>query len=99
MIYMLSQCKDAIDNPAALFARMMRFVRINKSGACSSSDVITNIHFATTLKLPAESPPMMRIRICCVVNFHMRMKRFKAKCSLVQLRANSVIYSLDSRLV
>ncbi len=22
MIYMLSQCKDAIDNPAALFARM-----------------------------------------------------------------------------
>ncbi len=56
MIYMLSQCKDAIDNPAALFARMRRREsrelknlnfggysrRVNQSGACSSSDVITS---------------------------------------------------------
>ncbi len=55
MIYMLSQCKDAIDNPAALFARMRRLTRelknlnfggysrrVNQSGACSSSDVITS---------------------------------------------------------
>ncbi len=43
MIYMLSQCKDAIDNPAALFARMRRReLRVNQSGACSSSDVITS---------------------------------------------------------
>ncbi len=58
IIYMLSQCKDAIDNPAALFARMARITRcdlsvwgrlswiysrrVNQSGACSSSDVITN---------------------------------------------------------
>ncbi len=66
MIYMLSQCKDAIDNPAALFARIERFLRsiqlefqlesrqlknlnfggysrrVNQSGACSSSDVITS---------------------------------------------------------
>ncbi len=60
---MLSQCKDAKDNPAALFARMRRrewrefcvFLRVekselcrifaprvNQSGACSSSDVITS---------------------------------------------------------
>ncbi len=38
---MLSQCKDAKDNPAALFARMRRHEwRVNQSGACSSSDVI-----------------------------------------------------------
>ncbi len=60
MIYMLSQCKDAIDNPAALFARTRRRElrelrsangalnfggysrRVNQSGACSSSDVITS---------------------------------------------------------
>ncbi len=56
MIYMLSQCKDAKDNPAALFARIERFFsrklknlnfcgyscRVNQSGACSSSDVITS---------------------------------------------------------
>ncbi len=53
-IDMLSQCKDAIDNPAALFARMARITRrelsrnfgrysrrVSQSGACSSSDVIT----------------------------------------------------------
>ncbi len=65
IIYMLSQCKDAIDNYAALFARitMARIEclgrlelkkseysrRVNQSGACSSSDVITNSHFAGTL--------------------------------------------------
>ncbi len=55
MIYMLSQCKDAIDNPVALFARIERLARdlknlnfggysrrVNQSGACSSSDVITS---------------------------------------------------------
>ncbi len=56
MINMLSQCKDAKDNPAALFARMRRRKlseckkknfggysrRVNQSGACSSSDVITS---------------------------------------------------------
>ncbi len=61
MIYLLSQCKDAKDNPAALFARMRRREwrelsifslknlnfggysrRVNQSGACSSSDIITS---------------------------------------------------------
>ncbi len=63
MIYTLSQCKDAIDNPAALLARTRRREwcelrelrsangalnfgryshRVNQSGACTSSDVITN---------------------------------------------------------
>ncbi len=56
MIYMLSQCKDAKDNPGALFACMRRREwrelkklnfggysrRVNQSGACSSSDVITS---------------------------------------------------------
>ncbi len=56
LIYMLSQCKDAKDNPAALFARMRRHEwrelknlnfggyshRVNQSGACSNSDVITS---------------------------------------------------------
>ncbi len=61
MIYMLSQCKDAIDNPVALIARVEHLGRltrdsrelknrnfsgylrrINQSGACSSSDVITS---------------------------------------------------------
>ncbi len=56
MIYMLSQCKDAIDNPAArierFFTRDSRELknlnfgvysrRDNQSEACSSSDVITS---------------------------------------------------------
>ncbi len=52
MIYMLSQCKDTIDNPEELFARMRWSLKIrtladiraavNQSGACSSSDVITS---------------------------------------------------------
>ncbi len=54
----------------------------------------------------AEAPPMTRIRICCVLNFtcewcefHARMKQLNSKCSSAQLCANSVIYSLHSRLV
>ncbi len=64
IIHMLSQCKDAIDNPVALIAWMRRRelsiwgvwrairacwkfgtladMRVNQSGACSSSDVITS---------------------------------------------------------
>ncbi len=149
MIYMLSQCKDVIDNPAACANEASRIEcelknlnlggyshRINQSGACSSSDVITSggrksqttmedkvivvvcgypelyihlrtftktgIHFATRLELP----PMTSIRVCCVVNFtrewrefHAWMKRVNSKCSSVQLRANSAIYSLHSHLV
>ncbi len=124
IIYMLSQCKDAIDNPAALFARMPRItwrelsdqelaLAVYQSGACSSSDVITSggrksettmedkvivvvcgypelyihlrtftktgIHFATRLELPAEAPPMTRIRICCVVNFTREWREFLAR--------------------
>ncbi len=54
----------------------------------------------------AEAPPMTRIRVCCVVNFTCewheflaQMKRVNSKCSNVQLRANSTIYSRHSRLV
>ncbi len=120
MIYMLSQCKDAIDNPAALFARMRRREwcdslrierltrelknlnfggysrRVNQSGACSSSDVITS----------GGRKSQTTMEDCYVVNFthewsecHARMKRVNSKCSSVQLRANSAIYSLHSRLV
>ncbi len=56
IIYILTQCKDAKDNPAALFARRRQgewrqlrnlnfggyLRRVNQSGACSSSDVITS---------------------------------------------------------
>ncbi len=38
MIYMLSQCKDTIDNPAV----REWGGRVNQSGACSRSDVITS---------------------------------------------------------
>ncbi len=54
----------------------------------------------------AEAPPMTRICVCCEVNFtcewsefHARMKRVSSKCSSVQLRANSAIYSRKSHLV
>ncbi len=60
IIYMLSQCKDAIDNPAALSARMRRELinlnfggysrRVNQSGVCSSSDVITSGGSKTTME-------------------------------------------------
>ncbi len=142
-IYMLSQCKDAKSNPAALFARMRRrelsvfFARysrrVNQSGACSSSDVITSggrrsettmedkvivvvcgypelyiylptftktgIHFATRLELPGRSPSHdANSRLLCS-EFHARMARVNSKCSRVQLRTNSAIYSRHSRLV
>ncbi len=49
IIYMLSKCKDAKDNPAALFSgdsKNLNFGgysrRVNQSGACSSSDVMTS---------------------------------------------------------
>ncbi len=137
MIYMLSQCKDAIDNPAALFARItlhelselknLNFGgysrRVNQSGACSSSDVITSggrksqttmedkvivvvcgypelyihlrtftktgTHFATRLELPAEAPPMTRIRICCVVNFTREWRKFLTRMKQIS-HANEV---------
>ncbi len=101
--------------------------RINQSGACSSSDVITSggrksettmedkvivvvcgyselyihlrtftktgIHFATRLELPGRSPSHdANSRLLCS-EFHARMKRVNSKCSSVQLRANSAIYS------
>ncbi len=119
---MLSQCKDAIDNPAALFARMRRrelrgvnwafgafdahelknlnfggySCRVNQSGACSSSDVITS----------GGRKSETTMEDCCVVNFtcewsefHARMKRVNSKCSSVQLCLNNTIYSLHSHLV
>ncbi len=146
MIYMLSQCKDAKDNPAALFARMRRHEwrelsvfslknlnfggysrRVNQSGACSSSDIITSggrksettmedkvivivcgyselyihlrtftktgIHFATRLELPGRSPSHdANSRLLCS-EFHAWMKQVNSKCSCVQLRTNSAIYS------
>ncbi len=127
MIYMLSQCKDAIDNSRELknFCGYSR--RVNQSGACSSSDVITSggrksettmekkvivvvcgypelyihfrtftetgIPFATRLELPGRSPSHdVNSRLLCS-EFHARMKRVNSKCSSVQLRANSAIYS------
>ncbi len=120
MIYMLSQCKDMIDNYAALFARitMARIERlgrltrnshelkkseysrrVNQSGACSSSDVITNSHFAATLVLPGTSPSHdANSRLLCS-EFHARMKRVNSKCSSIQQRVNSAIFSIHSHLV
>ncbi len=72
MIYMLSQCKDAKDNPAALFARM-KWRELS-------------VFFARFAHL-----------LCS--EFLARMKRVNSKCSSVQLRANSAIYSRHSRLV
>ncbi len=114
MIYMLKSMqrreRQSCGANGALFSRELKNLnfggysrRVNQSGACSSSDVITSggrksqttmedkvivvvcgypelykhlrtftktgIHFATRLELPAEAPPMTRIRICCVVNF------------------------------
>ncbi len=67
MIYMLSQCKDAIDNPAALFARMRRVSRAIRTNRASwkiwtLSDIraaITNQELAlavTSLRAEAENP-------------------------------------------
>ncbi len=80
MIYMLSQCKDSIDNPAALFVQMRQRElgvscevknlnfggysrRVNQSGACFSSDVITSGG------RKSETTGLL----CC--EFHARMKR------------------------
>ncbi len=107
--------------------------RVNQSGACSSSDVITSggrksettmedkvivvvcgypelyihlrtftktgIHFATRLELPGRSPSHdANSRMLCS-EFLVHMKRVNSKCSSVQLRANSAIYSRHSHLV
>ncbi len=59
----------------------------------------TGIHFATRLELPGRSPSHdANSRLLCS-EFHARMKRVNSKCSSVQLRANSAIYSRHSRLV
>ncbi len=113
-------------NEAARIERFFRVIR-EKSGACSSSDVITSggrksettmedkvivvvcgypdlyiylrtftktgIHFARRLELPCRSPSRdANSRLLCS-EFHTRMKRVNSKCSSVQLRANSAIYS------
>ncbi len=65
--------------------------RVNQSGACSSSDVITNSHFETTLELPGRRfSHDVNLRLLCS-EFHARMKRVNSKCLSVQLRANSAI--------
>ncbi len=63
----------------------------------------TGIHFATRLELPGRSPSHDAYsRLLCSELWHeflARMKRVNSKCSSVQLRANSAIYSRHSRLV
>ncbi len=55
--------------------------------------------FSKRLELPGRSPSLnANSRLLCS-EFHARMKRINSKCSCVQLHANSVIYSLHSRLV
>ncbi len=66
------------------------------------------IHLAKKLVLPGRSPSHdVYSRLLCS-EFHARMarisraklmKRVNSKCSSIQLRANSAIYSLHSRLV
>ncbi len=107
--------------------------RVNQSGACSSSDAITNggrkslttmedkfivvvcgypelyihlptftkrgIHFATRLELPGRSPSHDANSHLLCSEFHARMTRVNSKCSSVQLRANSAIYSHHPHLV
>ncbi len=59
----------------------------------------TGIHFATRLELPGRSPSHdANSRLLCS-EFHARMAFVNSKCSSVQLRANSAIYSRRSRLV
>ncbi len=45
MIYMLSQCKDTIDNPAALFARIVRFLRSIQLEFQLESRELKNLNF------------------------------------------------------
>ncbi len=57
---------------------------VNQSGACSSSDVITNSHFATRLELPGRSRSHdANSRLLCS-EFHARMNRVNSKCSSIQ---------------
>ncbi len=64
LIYMLSQCKDALDNPAALFARMARITRrelsVRKIWILADIRVaLTNQELAlavTSLSVEAENP-------------------------------------------
>ncbi len=59
----------------------------------------TGIHFATRLELPGRSPSHdANLHLLCS-EFHTRMVRVNSKCSSVQLRANSAIYSHHSHLV
>ncbi len=138
MIYMLSQCKDAIDNPAVLMAQVEKSEfwliftlrqpirssevtwlraeaenpkqqwRTNESwlyvGTRSCTILLrtftkTGIHLATRLELPGRSPSHDAYSCLLCSEFHERMKRVNSKCSSVQLRANSAIYSLHPCLV
>ncbi len=140
MIYMLSQCKDAKDNPAcelsvffAVFARKAQIAWVEKSElwrifarksettmedkvivvVCGYPELYihlrtftkTGIHFAMRLELPGRSPSHdVYSRLLCSFTRECRellaqMKRVNSKCSSVQLRANSAIYSRHSRLV
>ncbi len=62
MIYMLSQCKDAIDNPAMLFARMAQIERLGRLTQLKNRNfgaAITNQELAlavTWLQAEAENP-------------------------------------------
>ncbi len=133
-------------NEAAWIERLMRYSRevkklnfggysrrVNQSGACSSSDVITSggrksqttiedkvivvvcgypelydttsyfyknrNTFCNETGAAAEAPPHDgNSRLLCS-EFHARKQRVNSKCSSVQLRANSAIYSLHSHLV
>ncbi len=61
MIYMLSQCKDAIDNPAALFAGTnyaARIAQVEKSELWRIFVALTNqelVLAVTSLRVEAES--------------------------------------------
>ncbi len=108
--------------------------RVNQSGACSSSDVITSggrksqttmedkvivvvcgypelydttsyfyknrNKFCNETGAAWQKPPPhdANSRLLCS-EFNARMKRVNSKCSSVQLRSNSAIYSCHSRLV
>ncbi len=107
--------------------------RVNQSGACSSSDVITSggrksqttmedklmvvvfgypelydttsyfyknrNTFRNETGAACRSPSHDANSCLLCSECHVRMKRVNSKCSSVQLRANSVIYSLHSCLV
>ncbi len=58
----------------------------------------TGIHFAMRLELPGRSPSHDAYLHLLCSEFHTWMKWVNSKCSSVQLRANSAIYWLHSRL-